>query len=226
MRKDLLPLFQNLRIRGFEADDDKEESKEEESEESEDEEQEESDDKDKPENTDALKSALRKERNLRKKFEREQKALAKTLADMDTKEKSETDQAKESASKAESKAQRLAAALKTTAVDNAIIKAAGKLKFRDIDDALKLVDRGEIDVEQDEEDPSVIELDEASVKSALDALAKAKPHLILADGQEDKSGSKFAGSRKSQKEVDEAALIERFPALARSMPNRGGENNS
>ena len=219
MRKDLLPLFENLRIRGFETDDndsEDEESNDEESEENEDEEK----DKDKPENTDALKSALRKERNLRKKEERDRKALAKRLDELDSKEKSETDKAKEDASKAESKAQRLAVALKTTAVDNAIIKAAGKLKFRDIDDALKLVDREAIDVEQDDDDPSNVDLDEESVKSALESLAKTKPHLILADGQEDKSGSKFAGSRKSQKDMDEDALIDKFPALARSMPGR------
>jgi len=221
MRKDLPLLLQNLRIRGFETDDSEDKDEESEDKDESEDEDEEKEDKDKPENTDALKSALRKERNLRKKFEREHKAMAKKLEDVDSKEKSETDQAKENASKAESKAQKLAAALKTKAVDNAILKVAQKLKFRDVDDALKLVDRGEIDVEQDEDDPSVIELDEASVKSALDALAKAKPHLILADGQEDKSGSKFGGSRKSQKEVDEDALIEKFPALARSMTNRG-----
>jgi hypothetical protein len=219
MRKDLLPLFENLRIRGFETDDNDSEDEESNDEESEDEEQE-GQDKDKPENTDALKSALRKERNLRKKEERDRKALAKRLDELDSKEKSETDKAKEDASKAESKAQRLAVALKTTAVDNAIIKAAGKLKFRDIDDALKLVDREAIDVEQDDDDPSNVDLDEESVKSALESLAKTKPHLILADGQEDKSGSKFAGSRKSQKDMDEDALIEKFPALARSMPGR------
>ena len=225
MRKDLLPLFENLRIRGFETDDNDSEDEESNDEESEDEEQE-GQDKDKPENTDALKSALRKERNLRKKEERDRKALAKRLDELDSKEKSETDKAKEDASKAESKAQRLAVALKTTAVDNAIIKAAGKLKFRDIDDALKLVDREAIDVEQDDDDPSNVDLDEESVKSALESLAKTKPHLILADGQEDKSGSKFAGSRKSQKDMDEDALIEKFPALARSMPNRGSNNQS
>jgi len=225
MRKDLLPLFKNLRIRGFETDDNDSEDEESNDEESEDEEQE-GQDKDKPENTDALKSALRKERNLRKKEERDRKALAKRLDELDSKEKSETDKAKEDASKAESKAQRLAVALKTTAVDNAIIKAAGKLKFRDIDDALKLVDREAIDVEQDDDDPSNVDLDEESVKSALESLAKTKPHLILADGQEDKSGSKFAGSRKSQKDMDEDALIEKFPALARSMPNRGSNNQS
>jgi hypothetical protein len=219
MRKDLLPLFENLRIRGFETDDNEDKDEESESEESEEEEHE-GEDKDKPENTDALKSALRKERNLRKKEERDRKALAKRLDELDSKEKSETDKAKEDASKAESKALRLAIALKTTAVDNAIIKAAQKLKFRDTDDALKLVDREAIDVEQDEEDPSNVDLDEESVKSALETLAKTKPHLILADGQEDKSGSKFAGSRKSQKDMDEDALIEKFPALARSMPGK------
>jgi len=217
--------LRDLRIRGFESDDNDSDEGSEESEESEEEDEEEKEDKDKPENTDALKSALRKERNLRKKEERERKALAKRIEDFDNKEKSETDKAKEDASKAESKALRLAAALKTTAVDNAIIKSAQKLKFRDIDDALKLVDREAIDIDQDEEDPSNIDLDEESVKSALETLAKTKPHLILADGQEDKSGSKFAGSRKSQKDMDEDALIDKFPALAKSMPGRNSNQS-
>lgn len=221
MRKDLLPkFFYNLDIRGFEDETDEQKAAREAAEaaaESEEEESEEEDNKDKTENNDALKSALQKERAARKKAERENKALAKFREDAESRDKSETDRAKDEASKAASKAQKLAERLRETAVDNAIIKAGGKLKFRDIDDALKLVDRGIIEVEQDDDDPSEVILDEGSVKSALEILAKAKPHLIIAEGQEEKSGSKFGGSRKSQQDMDEEELKHRYPALNRSI---------
>jgi hypothetical protein len=211
MRKDLLPKFlQNLDIRGSQDDD---ENEDDESSDSESDEGDEEQDSDKAEDTTALKNALRKERNARKKFERDFKKLQKTLGDKADQEKSETDKAKEDASKAESKAQKLAERLKLSAVDNAIIKVGTKMKFRDIDDALKLIDRDAIDIEQDEDDPTVMDLDETSVKAALDALAKAKPHLILADGQGEASGSKFGGSRKSNESNSDKLLMERYEAF-------------
>jgi len=218
MRKTRLPykLF-DVVLRGFEEDEN--ESEEDESEE----ENESEEDKEKNKegedggNIDGLKNALRRERAAAKKAQKDLKAAQKRIDDMDSKEKSETDKAKEDASKAESKAQKLASKLLTSAVDNAVIKHAQKLKFRDIDDALKLVDRTEIDVEQDEDDPGEIDLNDESVVSALKALAKAKPHLIVAEGQEDKSGSKFGGGRqKSQKEMDDAELKAKYPALGLS----------
>jgi len=221
MRKDLLPEYlQNLIIRGS-ADDDEQGESEEESSDDDDEgegENEGEQDKDKAEDTTALKSALQKERRARKNNERELKKLQKLVNDQGDKEKSDKDKAEETASKAESKAQKLAVKLKDSAIDNAVLKVAQKLKFRDTDDALKLVDRGEIDVEQDEDDPTQIELDEGSVETALQALAKAKPHLILADGQEDKSGSKFGGSRKSPETLQDDKLKAAYPALTHNRP--------
>lgn len=212
MRKDLLSkLFHNLDIRGFEPDDEDDKDKKSEESEEDEENEEEGEEKEKGENTDALKNALRRERKAAKDATRALKAAQKRLDELDDKEKSESDLAKENASKAESKAQKLAASLKTAAVDNAIIKIGGKLKFRDIDDALKLVSREEMDVEQDEDDPSDIQIDEASIETALKKLARDKPHLIVAEGQGEPSGSKFGGGRKSQKDMDDEALKALYP---------------
>lgn len=213
MRKDLLPeCLRNLEIRG--AEDDSEEEEEENSDESEEEsEDEEGEGKGKPENNDALKEALRKERRRAKNLERENKKLQRQTSEKQQQEQSEMDKAKDNASKAESRAQKLAEKLRDSAIDNAIIKAAQKMKFQDIDDALKLVDREDIDVEQDDEDPTDIQLDEGSVKAALETLAKNKPHLIVANGDGERSGGKFGGGRKSKQELDDAALMKGYSAF-------------
>lgn len=218
MRKRLVPaIFYTLHPRGFEEETPEEKAAREakEAEENE-EEEEENDDKGKPEDTTALKSALQKERRDRKVLAKQVRELTKFKEDTDSKDKSETDKAKDEANKAVSTNSKLAAKLKQVAVDNAIIKIGGTLKFRDIDDALKLVDREGLDIDQDDDDPSEITVDEASVKTALSALAKAKPHLIIAEGQEQRSGSKFNGQKKSDKEIDEEDLRKRYPALSRS----------
>jgi len=219
MRKGSLPKqYYDIVLRGFEGDGDEGEG--EGSDDGDDgDEGEEGDDKggkEGSENTDGLKSALQKERRERKRLEKEARELKKFKDEAEGKEKSDTDKAKEDASKAESKAQRLAAKLRDSALDNAIIKVAGGLKFRDIDDALKLIDRDAIDIDQDDDDPSEISLDEDSVKAALEKLAKAKPHLIVAEGQGEKSGSKFNGGKKPGKQTDEEVLRNKYPALNRS----------
>lgn len=218
MRKGLLPKhYYGIVLRGFEGDGDEGEGEGSDDGDDGDEGEEGGEEKGKEDsNTDGLKSALQKERRERKRLEREAKELKKFKDEAEGREKSDTDKAKEDASKAESKAQKLAAKLRDSALDNAIIKAAGGLKFRDIDDALKLIDRDAIDVDQDDDDPSEINLDEDSVKAALEKLAKAKPHLIMADGQGEKSGSKFNGGKKPTKQTDEEVLRSKYPALNRS----------
>lgn len=224
MRKDLLPYYlRNLVIKGFEETEAekaarlaKEAEDNEDEDEDEDEEDDEKEGKKKPEDNSALKSALQKERNERKKLARENKALAKFKEEAEGKDKNDTDKAKDEAAKEKSKTAKLATRLKDQAVDNAILRLGGKLKFRDMDDALKLVDRSDIDVEQDEDDPDEVEVDDDTVTAALEKLAKAKPHLIAAEGQEDKSGSKFNGGNKPKKEVEDDALRSKYSALNRS----------
>jgi hypothetical protein len=172
--------------------------------------------RDKAKDNDGLVSALQKERKAAKEAQRALRAAQKRLDELDAKDKSDTDKAKDTASKAESQVQKLAGKLLKAEVDNSITKLAGELKFRDIDDALKLVDRSLIEVEQDDDDPSDIDLDLESVKSALAKLAKSKPHLIMAEGQGDKSGSKFNGSKKPTKDAEDEAIRSKYPALRRS----------
>ena len=225
MRKDLLSLLLEgmpIKIRGFEDETPEQKTAREKAEaEDDDDDDDEGDDpdkkKDKAENNDALVSALRKERTDRKRLAKEAKELKDRLDAIEAKDKSETDKAKDTASKAESTVQKLASKLLKAEVDNSITKFAGELKFRDIDDALKLVDRGLIEVEQDKDDPAEIDLDEATVKSALAKLAKDKPHLIVAEGQGEKSGSKFGGSKKPTKDAEDEALRKQYPALQRSV---------
>lgn len=220
MRKDLLPKqLRNITLIGFEPDDSDDDDKSKDDDDSDDDD--EGDDKKqqgKTDDNDGLKSALQKERLERKRLAREAKAMKARLDEIDSKDKSETDKAKEDASKAQSRAEKLAQRLRDSAVDNVILKLSSGLKFRDADDALKLIDRSALDVEQDDEDPSEVEVDESSVKAALEALAKAKPHLIVAEGQEDKSGSKFGGGRKSTQATEDEAMRSKYPALGTAAP--------
>ena len=61
---------------------------------------------------------------------------------------------------------------------------------------------------------------------ALKALAKAKPHLLVAEGEGTKSASKFGGGQKSQDQLDEEALMAKYPALRRGSLPSTQPNNS
>jgi hypothetical protein len=208
-------------IRGFEEDDKKDpDPKDQGSEDQNDEEtdgddeEEEDDDGGKEDNT-ALKSALKKEREARRKLEKENKKLARTKKSLEDKDATELDRAKNEATENKTKAERLAAKLKQTALDNAIQKKAMNMKFVDLDDALRLVDRELIDVEQDEDEPDDIAIDEKSVEDALKALVTKKPHLV-GEQKPPASGSKFGGGKNGNKEPDpDQVLIEKYPALRR-----------
>lgn len=217
MRKDLLPYYlQNITIRGFEGDDDKDDKSKDDGGGEDDDDEDDKGGDGKNEDNAGLKSALQKERKAAKDAQRALRQAQAKLDEVSAKDKSETDRAKDDAAKASTKAEKLASKLRETAVDNVVIKLGSKLKFRDIDDALQLINRGEIEIDQDEDDPSDITVDEASVKAALEKLAKRKPHLIGADGQGEPSGSKFNGKKKSDKDADDDALRAKYPALNRS----------
>jgi len=165
-----------------------------------------------PDNT-ALKTALKKERDARRKLEKENKKLSRVKKSLEDKDATELDKAKNEALENKTKTEKLAAKLKQSALDNIIAKKAMNMKFVDLDDALRLVDRDEIDIEQDEDDPDEIEIDEKSVEAALKTLVAKKPHLV-GDAKPPASGSKFAGGRNGSKEPDpEQALIAKYPAL-------------
>lgn len=160
-----------------------------------------------------LKSALQKERQQRKDLERENRKLKAAQEEKELADKSEVERATAAEKKAAEKVAALAEQLLTTSLDNAITKAAQAAKFRDVDDALALINRKEITFEQDEDNPADIDIDAKSIERAVKALAAKKPHLILGDGDETPSGGKFNGGRKDQSKTDEAALKAKYPSL-------------
>lgn len=192
--------------------DEESEENEEENEES-DEEESKDDDKDKEANN--LREALRKERKERRKFEREATRLKKDSDRAKDKDTSDADKARKDAEEAQGKTQRLAVKLRNTATDNVITKLATKMKFRDLDDALKLIDRSKIEVDQDDEEPEEIEIDETSVNDALKTLAKSKPHLLIAAGDGDPSGGNLGSKTNEKDKLDDTKLKDLYPALRR-----------
>jgi hypothetical protein len=202
---------------GSEGEEDDSESEDESSDDDEQEDQEsEDDDKDKTKGTDGLKSALRKERMARKKAERELRRLKSTEKPPPKPEKDKKEEESESSpdtAVAQAKATRLGQKLRTSAVDKAILQFGERFKSQD--ELLALIDRREIDVDQDDEDPSEIEVDLESVEDAVKALAKRSPHLLKTTRAGSKSGSKFGGSKKKSSTASDDALRKQFPALRR-----------
>lgn len=180
-----------------------------------------------------LKAALKKERLSRRKFEREARQLRKAVpAKKSVAKKQAKDEEAEAETRAEieqarQRSERLAGKLARQAVDNVILKMAGGFKFKDPDDAIALVNRADIDVDQDDEDPSDVEVDEDTVKDALRRLAKRKPHLLVQESDEDEeeddegrstkrrrsTGSKFSGKKGRKDELSEEELRKRYSAL-------------
>jgi hypothetical protein len=215
-----LPWYMNLVIAG--NDDEGEESGESESEEeSEEEESEEEgeDGKEKPPDVEGLKSALTKERRSRREAERDNRRLKREAAEKQQnkdEEASEVELAKAETAKERTKSEKLAMRLRDTAVDNLILKYAGD-QFADLDDVLKLIDREQIDVDQDDEDPADVVVDQDTVRDAVKKLAKSKPHLLKITGEGGEgTGSQFGGRKKgSDDALNEEALMARYPALRR-----------
>lgn len=175
------------------------------------------------EDVSGLKSALQKERDDRKALEKELKKYQKAEQDKELANKSEVEQATTKARQAEEKAAKLAAGFRKTAVNSAILKAASAAKFLDPSDALRPEVLEAIGVEQDEDDPSQVTVDEKSVIAAVKALANSKKHYVASgDGSTQrqaakaKSGSSFGGaSNNGNLTADEQALAARYPALSR-----------
>jgi hypothetical protein len=171
------------------------------------------------EDVSGLKSALQKEREEKKALEKELKTFRKSKEDRELAEKTEVDQATTKARKAEEKAAKLAEGFRKNAVNQAILKAAGAAKFRDPSDALRPEVLAAVGVEQDEDDPTEITIDEKSVTEAIKKLARSKPHYLATEDkqrQTPKSGSQFGGSgNQSNLTADEQALAKKYPALGR-----------
>jgi hypothetical protein len=159
--------------------------------------------------TSGLKSALKKEREARKQYEKELKELRKFKEELEDKDKSEAQKAADRAEKAEKALEAAQGALRNTQLDFAISGVARKMRFRDVDDALIFVNRDEIEFDDDGD------FDKKAVEKAVKAIADKKPHLLLSEGEGAPSGSKFGGKKKTDKKATEEQLKKKYPALGR-----------
>lgn len=204
---------------GYEGEADKggEEKKEEPDDDSDDESEEEpAGEEDKKKDPSGLQSALRKERLERKRLAKELKDLKKFKEEVEGKDASESDKANKKATKLEQTNAKLATKLRTQAVEMAITKYAGE--FQDAEDAVMRL-RDQVNADQDEDDPSEIEIDFDEVQRLVKKLAKDKPYLLRQkEGEEEElepSGSRFAGKGKSNQELDDEKLRQKYSSLRR-----------
>lgn len=160
-----------------------------------------------------LKKALRSERRLRKAAEKERNQLK--AASENNEEQKEIDKARENETAAQNKVTRLAERLLTTELNAAIRKAARDAKFIDEDDAVNGIARDDLDFDQDEDDPSAIDIDEKSIVDAVKALARKKPHFVRQPGDGKKTGSSFKGGQGTpdDQQAREAKFKEDYPSL-------------
>lgn len=189
----------------------------------EDEEDEEDDSKD--DAYEGLRTALTKERKLHRtekrgriKAERELEAANAKLAAGTNKESEAINDLQTRLDGALEKNTSLARSLAKQAVHTAIKEAAGKAGFIDPEDALSVA--RDIEVDQDDDDPTQVEVDKALVKAAVMALAKKKPHLVNKKQQDrvvsGSSARRTNGSRprsKTSKGAKQKELLERYPSL-------------
>lgn len=220
----------NLSLRFREDDDDKDDDEGDEADEAEDEEDDESeeeDDKDKSEDDKdkskkskkgqadddlaELKKALRDERQKRRKAEREARQAKTATADKEDKENAE--EAAQKLQAAEEKTKRLATRLRKTEVERAVIEAATKAGYIDPTDALTDAVLREIDVDQDEDDPSDIEVDLDSVTDAVKDYAAKKKHLIGQGTPGSRSGSKLKKKKGDSGKLTDQKLQATYPSL-------------
>lgn len=160
-----------------------------------------------------LQEALAKERRLNKRLARDNTRFKNAQGTKQQQDLDELEQTKAREAEATTRAEKLAAGLLKRDIDTAIKEAARELKFLDVTDAIDGVDRSAIVFDQDDEDPTDIDIDLATVQAAVKKLSTKKPHFISRgtdDGEP--SGSGFGGTKKTKKTTEDA-LKELYPSL-------------
>lgn len=99
------------------------------------------------------------------------------------------------------------------ALHTAILQAATAQKFIDPEDALAVA--SSLEVDQDPDDPTSVEVDKALVLSEIKALAKRKPHLVgkAKTTTTSRSGTRQSGNRQRAPKKGKANLAEIYPSL-------------
>lgn len=160
----------------------------------------------------ALLEALRKEREARRQYEKKVRQQEQAQREAELAEQGELAQAQAKLQEANQRNEQLLNGIRRDRVNRAIEKAAEKLRFIDLDDALAQTDRQNIQITEDEDELFII--DQASVEAAVKALATKKPHLVRV-GTEDggPSGSGFGAKGRKKTGASEEEILERYPAL-------------
>jgi hypothetical protein len=166
----------------------------------------------------ALKTALDRERRDRKALDKELKALRAADKTRKDAELTEVERLQKQTETDSAKVTKLAQGFKDSAVKAAIIAAATDAKFRDPSDALRPEILSAVGVEQDEDDPTKVEVDTTGLKDLIKKLAKDKPHYVGVAGGGNQgggnpSGSKFGGSGNKGNEGRREQIIDKYPAL-------------
>ena len=161
----------------------------------------------------ALQRALQAERRNNKRLTRENNRFKASQDRQNNDEANELEETRTKLQESTSRTEELAAGLLSRDLNKAIEDEAKKQNFIDPSDAINGVDRLKLVYDQDDEDPTDIDIDLASVIAEVKRLAASKPHFISRgtdDGEP--SGSGFGGSKK-QKKNSEDQMRELYPSL-------------
>lgn len=170
------------------------------------------------EDVQGLKNALREERKARKLAERANKAKEKDQSDAEAKDEAEKTANRLKA--AEEKATRLASGYREARVESTITRLAQDANVIAPDDMVALLKAQgfkDIEIDQDEDDPSQVEIDEDDVKAAIKKALKTRPHWTKksddGDEEEPPSGSKMRPGKPRKSGLDDEGLKAAYPAL-------------
>lgn len=161
-----------------------------------------------------LKTALDRERRDRKALQAKVRAFEAAEKARTDAEKSDVERLTGDKTTAEEKAQKLIAGYKTSFLRTAVLEAARTAGFADPTDAMRGEVLDDLGVEQDDDDPSIVEIDTKELNRRVKQLLKDKPHYkgsAAGDNQQNqnqqqgRSGSKFGGGNGNQSAEQTAA---------------------
>jgi hypothetical protein len=166
-----------------------------------------------------LKSALEKERNDRKALDKELAAFRKAQKAKEDSEKSEVQRLADDNASLGDRYTKLATQFRNNEVNRVITEAAKSIGFLDPSDALRAEVLDNLEINQDEDDPTKVTVDVTEVVKRVKQLAKAKPHYVGGSQQQapsTRSGSTFSGASntgRNDSTAEQQRLAQLYPAL-------------
>lgn len=170
-------------------------------------------DEDPGRNTEGLLRALQEERRKNREKDKKLRKIEKDQQRASSSKDELLTEAQKELETSTSRVTKLSEGFLRMKLNSAIESAARKSRFRDTDDALSMVDRSLISFDQDEDNPSDVDIDLKTVEAAVKKLATSKKHLISA-GTDDGhgTGGQF-GTKGSGKKTTEEELRAKYPNL-------------